>query len=120
MLQCLELVKKTLNHNSRTVKNAVLEGEKALFQKISADQVRNAVEKVLVEFISTLPKDDGLHESTRAKAAEAMLALAKVAPDGGLLDQTLQETIAFARKNERSYSVQQILQQAKGILLEKT
>ena len=120
MWECLGIVKKVLNHSSRTVQIAILEGEKALFQKISADQVCDSVEKVLVEYVSTLSKGEGLHESTRTKAAEVTLALAKVAPHGGLLDQRLQETIASAGKNERSCSVQQILQQAKRILAGKT
>ena len=102
------------------MQNAILDGERSMFQKLSAViETTNSADKVLIDYLSTLSNLGDHVESTRTKAAEAMLSLAASARRGGDLQSALEQAISSARENERSYSVLQVLQQVESRLKER-
>ena len=108
-----------LAENSRAVQSAVLDGEKSVFQKLSAvNEPTSSIDKIVIGYLATLSNLGDHVESIRTKAADAMLSLAAYARRGGGLQAALGSVISSAREGERSYSVLQVLQQADGRLKE--
>lgn len=107
-------MKKSTVKNSRIVENAILDGEKALFQKLALNsQMPSNVENTLVEYLPTLFDCENRTEQGRVKAAEAVNAMAAISPSDGRLRALLGQKISSALENERSFSVKQSLERAK-------
>ena len=114
--QVLELVKKAIARNDRVVQDAILEGEKALFTKLAnADSISESLDEILTHYVPTLFPDNGT-EASRARAAEAVEALAACARKEGRVDRLLRQTVSVALERERSPLVRQGLQKAEHIL----
>ena len=113
LTQCFELVTQTLQRRERVVQEAILEGEKFLFQQIASLVPTSALDDVLIRYASTLfEQDEQRVESTRAKAAKAAAELAVYAAKRSSLKEALASGLRVARQRERSQSVQQVLDRA--------
>ena len=114
LTQCIEIVTETLlQRRERVVQEAILEGEKSLFQQVAGLEPTSALDDILIRFASTLfEQEEQRVESTRTKAAEAAAELAVYAAKGGSLKEALASVLSAARQRERSQSVQQVLDRA--------
>ena len=102
------------------MQNAILDGEKAVFQKLSTlPGASSSVDRIVVGYLSTLSNLGDHVEQTRTKAAEAMLSLAAFARRDSELQTALASVIVRAREDERSHSVLQVLQQAESRMEER-
>ena len=114
--QAIELVKKALARNDRVVQDAMLEGEKALFTKLATvDCSSESLDAILGHYVPTLFQDNAT-EPSRAKAAEAVEALAACARKEGRVEKLLRQAVSSALGRERAPLVRQGLQRAEHIL----
>lgn len=105
------------HEKSRTVQNAIYDGEKALFGKLDAlEQMPESLEDALIEYVRILFRQADQAEQTRVKAADAAAAIADVASKGLRLRTLLRNEIREAQAQERSISVQQSLERARKMV----
>ncbi|MCJ1471847.1 proteasome component M29 [Lambiella insularis] len=109
LLQTLESVKKALSKNDKIVRDATLEGERVLFQKLAATDATNTFDSVLAEYISTMFELGNQTEQSRTKAAEAAAALAGWSRRGSTLHELLVSNVGAALDRERSPVIRQLL-----------
>ena len=111
--QTLELVKKSLAKMDRVVQEAVVDGEKALFSKLTTtDCDSDSVDEVLADYVPILFEGHNRTESTRINAADASAELAACARKGGRVVERLQQIIPASLEKERSPLVRQALERA--------
>ena len=116
LAQALELVKKSVG-NDREVQEAVVDGEKALFTKLTiTDCDSDSVDAVLADYVPILLGGDIRTEATRIKTAEACAALAACARKGGRVEEGLKHAIPASLAKERSSLVRQALDRAGNLL----
>ena len=105
------------HEKSRTVQNAIYDGEKTLFGKLDAlEQMPESVEDALIEYVKILFRQGDQAEQTRVKAADAAAAIADFSSKGMRLRMLLRDEITTARAQERSVSVQQSLERTRKIV----
>lgn len=113
LTQTLELVKGSLARNDKVVQEAVVEGEKALFGKLTTlDCDSEGLDEVLADYVPTLFGGDNQTELTRIKAAEASAALGACARKGGRVEEGLRHAITALLQKDRSPLVRQALDRA--------
>lgn len=113
LAQTLELVKKSLDKNDRVVQEAVVDGEKSLFNKLTPmDCDSGSVDAALADYVPILFGGDNRTEPTRIKAAETCAALAACARKGGRVEEGLKHAITASLEEERSPLVRQALDRA--------
>lgn len=104
---------------SRNTLNAIYDGEKTLFERLSKLQESLPVatlETILSDYTLQIFASADSVEQTRLKAAETVNAIAPIARRSGRLKSILGERLAEARGQERSSSVQQSLDRARKLL----
>ncbi len=106
---------KASRHGSGRVRGAVFDGYAALFPRLG-DADSAVITTRLVECATALAEQQGQPESTREKAADAMLRLAESHRGGAELQAVLGRAIASALATERASSVQRRLQEARARL----
>lgn len=101
----------------RIVLNAIYDGEKALFGRLDVlEQMPDSVEDALIEHVQILLCQGDQAEQTRIKAADAAAAIADFSSKGKRLRNVLRDEITKARAQERSISVQQILDRIRKLV----
>lgn len=115
--QTLELSTQVLATAGKTAPlNTTFDAYKALFERLTLDQRQSPsgpLEDVLVRYAETLFSAKDSVEQTRIKAAEASLMLVTLARQNKRITEALVKTIAQTRQQERSTTVQQILDRAR-------
>ncbi|MCJ1401686.1 proteasome component M29 [Xylographa trunciseda] len=110
LTQTLDLIGKALSKNDKVVKDAILDGEMALFKKLTNTKLNDSLDSILTEYAATLFEMDEQAEQSRTKAAEAATALAGWAPEKSQVHTRLTSGVKLALTQERSPSVRQKLQ----------
>ncbi|MCJ1387811.1 proteasome component M29 [Xylographa bjoerkii] len=110
LVQTLDLIRKALSKNDKIVKDAILDGEMALFKKLTKTELNDSLDSILTEYASTLFEMDDQAEQSRTKAAEAATTLAGWAPEQSQVHSRLTSGVKLALTQERSPSVRQKLQ----------
>jgi len=114
--QALDLILTALPRNIRPVQEAVYEGLKSVFDRLAGlDDIPDSLENVLVEYVAVLFGLEEQPEQNRilaADAATAMVALSSKQVRFRRLQTALDQEVRKARGQERSFSVQQRLDQA--------
>ena len=120
LTQTLELINRVrAAAASRNTLNAIFDGEKTLFERLSKSQESLPVatlEAVLSDYTLQMFASADSVEQTRLKAAEAVNAIAPIAGRSDRLKSILVERLAEAQEQERSFSVQQSLDRARKLL----
>lgn len=102
-------MKKALSRNDKIVRDAALEGEKALFQKMTASDYTDTIGSILAEYVSTMFEVGSQTEQNRTKAAEASATLAGWSRKGSQLHERLESDVKAALDQERSPVIRQLL-----------
>ncbi|MCJ1386964.1 proteasome component M29 [Xylographa soralifera] len=110
LTQTFDLIQKALSRNDKIVKDAILDGETALFKKLANTGFDDSLDSILTEYASTLFEMDDQAEQSRTKAAEAATTLARWAPEKSQVHTHLAKGVKLALTQERSSSVRQKLQ----------
>ncbi|MCJ1282030.1 proteasome component M29 [Xylographa opegraphella] len=108
--QTFDLIGKALSRNDKVVKDAILDGETALFKKLATTEFDDGLDSILTGYSSTLFKIDDQAELSRAKAADAATTLGRWAPEKSQVHTRLASGVEFALTHERSSSVRQKLE----------
>ena len=120
LAQSLILTKRIKDeHRSRKAIDAIYDAEKILFEKMNEAQegsLPNHLEKILIDYARQVLSFADQVEMTRIKAAEAVVALAPVARKGEKIKGVFVEEVEAVRKEERSTSVQQVLDRARKLV----
>ena len=103
---------------SRITLNAIYDAQKELFEKLDDVQLSESLEAILVVYVKQFFGSGDEVEQTRVKASEAAVAVARIASKGTLTKAAFAESLASARAQERSVSIQQSLDRTKKILEE--
>ena len=106
---------------SRLTLNAIYDAQKELFEKlddVQHDALSGSLEAILVVYVKQFFGSGEHVEQTRVKASEAAVAVARIASKGALTKAAFSESLASARAQERSVSIQQSLDRTKKILEE--
>lgn len=104
---------------SRPTLNAMYDAQKELFERVNGvqdDALSGPLETILVEYVKQLFGWREQVEQTRLKASEAAVAVARIASKGTRIKAALTESLASARAQERSVSVQQSLDRARKMV----
>ncbi len=120
LTQTLELINRVrAAAASRNTLNAIYDGEKTLFERLSKYQESSPVatlEAILSDYTLQIFASADSVEQTRLKAAETANAIAPIARRSDRLKSILVERLAEAQGQERSLSVQQSLDRARKLL----
>ena len=120
LAQSLKLINRIKDeHRSRKAIDAIYEGERFLFEKIDKAQqgsLQNHLEDVLIDYSKQVFSFADQVEMTRIKAAEVVVALAPVARRAKKLKDVFVEGVAAVKQEERSATVQQILDRARKVV----
>ncbi|MCJ1276828.1 proteasome component M29 [Puttea exsequens] len=119
--QTLELVDRVrAAAASRTTLNAMYDAQKSLFERLDKvteeEKMDEPLVDVLIKYVHEIFRSADLVEQTRQKAAEAAMAMAPLARKEEKVKAAFLRDFLPAREQERSYSIQQSLDQAKKML----
>lgn len=110
LTQTLGLIRKALSKNDKVIRDAILDGEMAVFKKLAKTKLNDSLDSIVAEYASTLFEMNEQAEQSRSKAAEAATALAGWAPEKSQVHTRLTSGVGLALAQERSPSVRQKLQ----------
>lgn len=120
LTQVLELTDRIrTEHRSRKTTEATYDAQKSLFERLHEAQggdLLQHLESILIEYTKQVFASSEQVEQTRIKGAEASVALAPIARQRDRTQAVFVQEVSTAKEQERSASVQQILDRARKLV----